>query len=454
MCVRFGFVGHAARAIWRATPHGYRLTVMMVLRELILRGSARRRRELPRRALEFTLVLIVVSVLLLAGCSAERRATEGVIESHTEGTFYTLPSPLTDGKPGNIIRSERLLGAPDGSVAWRILYHSVDVTGADIGVSGIVVVPDRPAPDGGWPVMSWAHPTTGAIGRCAPSTGDDPFALIEGIHELLGAGFAVAATDYPGMGANGPPSYLIGASEGNSVLDAARAARAIPDAHVSDRLLLWGHSQGGQAALFAAQSTATYAPDLHVLGVAVAAPAVELAELLDDDIVDASGVTLGAYAFDAYHRVYGAKDPSVDFGSILTPAGQQALPQMAPLCLLGQNKELHAIADPLVGHFLSANPATVQPWSTLLAQNTPAGSGIGVPILVAQGRADTLVRPTTTDQYVQKLCTAGEQVEYHTVANATHAEIAEESIPTLIQWLSDRTAGRPPPTTCPPAKPN
>ncbi len=75
----------------------------MVLRELILRGSARRRRELPRRALEFPLVLIVVSVLLLAGCSAERRATEGVIESHTEGTFYTLPSPLTE--PPVTIRS-------------------------------------------------------------------------------------------------------------------------------------------------------------------------------------------------------------------------------------------------------------------------------------------------------------------------------------------------------------
>jgi alpha-beta hydrolase superfamily lysophospholipase len=103
--------------------------------------------------------------------------------------------------------------------------------------------------------------------------------LIEGLHELLNAGYVIAATDYPGMGADGPPSYLIGVSEANSVLDAARAARARPDAHANNRLVLCGHSQGGQAALFAAQGQAAYAPDLDLRGVAVAAPAMELGEL-------------------------------------------------------------------------------------------------------------------------------------------------------------------------------
>jgi len=403
-------------------------------------------RSFRRRRL---LLLTVVALVVLGACSGARRPVEDVVESHTEGTFYTLPAPLPEGAPGSLIRSDRLLGAPDGAIAWRVLYQSTDVGGAPVGVSGVIIAPTRAAPNEGWPIVSWAHPTTGAYGRCAPSVGDDPFLLIEGLHELLDAGYAVAATDYPGMGADGPPSYLIGVSEGNSVLDAARAARAIPETHTGNRLLLWGHSQGGQAALFAAQSAPTYAPELDLLGVAVAAPAVELGELLNDDIVNDSGVTLGAYSFDAYQKVYGPSDPSLELGSILTPAGVAALPEMVPLCLLGQNKELHAIADPLVGNFLRADPAKTEPWATLLEQNTPGGQPVAVPMLVFQGEADTLVKPATTAQYVQKLCTNGEHVEFRTYPGISHGEIAERAVPMLIPWLGDLVAGRPTATTCP-----
>ncbi len=118
--------------------------------------------------------------------------------------------------------------------------------------------------------MAWAHPTTGSAQACAPSLFVDPFALIEGLHEFLADGDVIAATDYSGMGAIGSPSYLIGTTEGNNVLDSVRAARALRDAHAATRLLLWGHSQGGQATLFAA--AADYAPELHLVGVAVAAP--------------------------------------------------------------------------------------------------------------------------------------------------------------------------------------
>jgi pimeloyl-ACP methyl ester carboxylesterase len=391
---------------------------------------------------------VLVFVAFVAACGTERRAVEGVAEHETEGTFYTVPSPLPAGAPGSLIRADRLLGAPDGSIAWRVLYRSTDVTGASIGVSGIVVAPTGPAPAGGRPVVAWAHPTTGAVGRCAPSVGVDPFLTVEGLHELLDAGYAIAATDYPGMGADGPPSYLIGVSEGNSVLDAARAARAIPEAEVGDQLILWGHSQGGQAALFAAQGVRQYAPDLDLLGVAVAAPAAELGQLLDDDIGDESGVTIGAYAFDAYQRVYGAQDASLQLSSILSPEGVAAIPQMVPLCLLTQNKELHDIAGPLVGRFLIAAPTTTEPWATLLRQNTPGGQPIGVPMLVAQGEADTLVKPATTAQYVQHLCATGEHVQYDEYRDVDHGLVAYRTIPALLPWIAELIGGRTPSQNC------
>ena len=71
-------------------------------------------------------------------------------------------------------------------------------------------------------MVGWGHPTTGTAPKCAPSNGIDPFDLIEGMGDLINAGYAVAAADYPGLGVTGPNSYLIGTSEGNSVLDAVR----------------------------------------------------------------------------------------------------------------------------------------------------------------------------------------------------------------------------------------
>ena len=322
-----------------------------------------------------------------------------------------------------------------------MLYHSRDLNGADIAVSGTVIVPNGPAPEGGRVVVSWGHPTTGAAPRCAPSSGFAPLDLIEGLRDLLSAGYAVVATDYPGMGAAGPSSYLLGASEGHSMLDIVRAARELPDVALGSRLLLWGHSQGGHAALFAAQEAGEYAPDLELLAVAVAAPAADLGALLDDDIPDASGVTIASYAFAAYEAAYRDRYPGLSLDSILTPAGAAATPKMAKLCTFGQHIPLHAQAEKLVGGYLSGDPAKIEPWATMLRDNSAGGAPIGVPILVAQGLKDKLVIPSATSGYAEARCAAGEKLSYLEFPDATHATIAYAARQPLIEWYAGVLGG-------------
>jgi pimeloyl-ACP methyl ester carboxylesterase len=404
------------------------------------RSAHRRRRRLPVVA-----VVLVALTAALTGCAkAQRETIEDVYEHDDVGTFYDVPDPLPAGEPGTLIKSRRLLGAPNGAKAWRVLYHSTDRTGADIAVSGVVVAPDLPSATHKRTVVSWAHPTTGAEGkRCAPSTGIDPFILMEGLDSLLRAGYVVAATDYSNMGAEGSASYLIGSTEGRNVLDAVRAAQNIEDTDAGTKTLLWGHSQGGQAALFAGQLQPDYAPELDLKGVAVAAPAGELGELLAADIDDVSGVTIGAYAFGAFQEAYADEYPDLELTSVLTPAGAAAVPDMMPLCLLGQNKRLHAIATPLIGKFVAHDPTTTEPWATFLEENTPGADEIEVPVLVAQGLKDTLVKPETTDSLVQHLCKAGDEVQYKTYPGATHGTIAYRTVPLLIPWLKARVADKP-----------
>lgn len=389
-----------------------------------LRASAR----IPASA-----ALIALALVAFGGCSLQRELLQGAEEELTEGPFYALPTPMPEGEPGDLVRSEPLPSAPDGVEAWRVLYHSTDLDGNDILVSGVVAAPDGAAPDGGRTVVSWGHPTTGTTERCAPSVGIDPFDLIEGMGGLIDRGYVVAATDYSGMGAPGPDSFLVGATEGRNVLDIVRAARQL-EVGASERAAFWGHSQGGHAALFAAQQAADYAPELDVRAVAVAAPAVDLGKLLDADIGDISGVSIASYAFSTYSSVY-ASTPGIDLDSILTPAAVEAVPHMAELCLLGQNSELHDLGQPLIGGFLSADPASTEPWASVLAENTPGGTRLEMPLYVAQGETDTLVRPELTAAFVEQQRSLGTDVTSEVLADTGHGLVALRALKTMLPWL-------------------
>jgi pimeloyl-ACP methyl ester carboxylesterase len=267
------------------------------------------------------------------------------------------------------------------------------------------------------------------------------------MHLLLAAGFAIAATDYPGMGVAGPSSYLLGVSESNSVIDSVRAARQIPEVHANTNMVLWGHSQGGQAALIASERASRYSPELHVKGVAVAAPAADLGALMTANLDDIAGVTITSLAVTAYTAAYANRDPGSHIDDILTSQGAAATPEMSSLCLLTQTEQVHAIATPLIGKYVTSDPATTEPWTTLLAENSAGGSPIGVPIFIGQGLDDKLVVPAATQKFVAGLCTSGENVSFHEYPGITHALAAYASLPALAVWLVQVSAGQAP-STC------
>ncbi len=133
-------------------------------------------------------------------------------------------------------------------------------------------------------MISYAHGTTGTADICAPSRnrkGDPVEAYISYVDPQLNAwlraGYAVARTDYQGLGTPGPHRYLIGPAEARSVLDIVRAARQL-DPSIGKRFLVSGHSQGGHAALFAAGEAKSYVPELALRGTVAYAPASHLKE--------------------------------------------------------------------------------------------------------------------------------------------------------------------------------
>lgn len=160
--------------------------------------------------------------------------------------------------PGSIIRVWPLEGGgPGNSEAFRILYRSTGLNGEPIEVSGAIHFPSSPAPAGGRHVIAWAHPTSGVVTACAPTLMPDNSGMIWGLPDMLAQGYVVVATDYPGLGTPGIHPYLIGISEARAVLDSVRAARALSNTGASNRFAVWGHSQGGHAALYTGELAAS-----------------------------------------------------------------------------------------------------------------------------------------------------------------------------------------------------
>ncbi|SFM93052.1 lipase family protein [Variovorax sp. OV329] len=385
------------------------------------------------------LTLLVLGALLSAAWSSTAAAG-------ARASFYDWLPAQAQGARGSMIRAEPMGGAPEGSRAWRILYRSTGLAGEPIAVSGVIVVPDGPAPAGGRPVVAWAHPTSGIVPRCAPSLALGVFRGIEGLPHMLARGWVVVATDYPGLGTRGPHPYLVGRSEGAAVLDSVRAARDFRPAQAGRLYQVWGHSQGGQAALFAGLMAAGQAPDLQLRGIAAAAPATDLETLLRADFRTVGGRNLTAMTLWSWTRTFG-----LPLDGLVDPLAMPAVDALAHECIESAfDMALRMVSQRgLQKHFLTVPDITrVEPWRSLLLENSPGPLPPGVPLLLTQGSADTLVLLSVTRMYAARQCAAGGRVRLLVLPDAGHGFIARDSAEAAVEWMAARFAGSPAPDDC------
>jgi alpha-beta hydrolase superfamily lysophospholipase len=365
------------------------------------------------------------------------------------GAFYTAPSELPDGPPGTIIRSEVIEGFHSGATAYRVLYKSTGYDGNPTAVSGFIVVPDGTPPAGGRDVIAYTHGTVGVASNCAPSlvTNQEQQPLLhEGGGELLAAGYVVAASDYQGLGTPGPHPYLVGDSEAMNELDIVRAAQNLTEARAGNEFVVWGHSQGGHAALFTGQRAAGYAPELQLVGVAAGGPVPNLEDLFKVNIKTTVGKILISMALYSWAKVY--DDASLD--QIATRAARPLVGRIARNCLYTKQQILASVPGSLALKltFLHTPPWQTEPWKTILVENNPGATRTNAPLLIIQGDADPIVAPDVTARLVDKLCAEGETVDLHVLKGTAHLDAGHVAVPYVVQWIADRFAGKPAPSTC------
>lgn len=361
--------------------------------------------------------------------------------------FYDPPAQVPSGH-GRLIRSDAYLGRlPENGDVSRILYTTRDAENRPAVASALVIVPKDP-PAGPRPVIVWNHGTTGVAQGCAPSLRDASATKwsIPALEQALKAGWVVVASDFSGQGAPGAYPYLIGEGEARSSLDAVLATSELrTDLTLSPDTVVWGHSQGGHAALWTTAIAKDYAPGLDVLGTAVVAPVADppaLARELLSGPPNAMLSVITSWVLVPYSETYA----DVHLDDYIAEGSRSIVLEMTQRCpsepgvvvsvltALGVSEDRPLYSADLTSGALGRR----------LAENAMTAP-LGTPMLVAWGADDEVIPPTLQRDYVQKLCAEGQPVRWATYAGYDHLRpILPKSrfLPVLYTWtknLIDRT---------------
>lgn len=382
-----------------------------------------------------------VAVLALAACDI----------APDQDPFYLDAGADPGAEAGDVIAARPSVFTLDpvaqtpvpGVESWQVVYQSENATGEDVAVSGTVLVPTTPWLLGPRPVVGYTVGTRGLGDRCAPSYTLSQGADYEGlfINALLARGWAVAISDYEGLGTPGTHTYMVGPAQGRAALDVVRAAQRLPEAGLSPDapVGLMGYSQGGGAAGWAAELAGTYAPELDVVGAAVGGVPGDLAataEFLDGNLAVAFALMAAVGLDTAYDEL--------DLESYLNERGQELVATADTLCLVSVDgfSTLIGTAFTDIDDYVTTNPLDTPAWQARLADQELGHVRPDMPVFQYHGAVDEIVPYGQARDLRRSWCNRGTTVTW-TSLPGEHLLGMVEGQPLAVEWLGARFAGLP-----------
>ena len=380
--------------------------------------------------------LSLATLVVTSGCAATKDPTSPPAPAPPP-TVQDVRAPGA----GELVSAEpATLHSYPGTKAWRITYRSTTSTGTPDIVSGAVIAPVGAV--AATPIVGYAPGTLGLGDQCAQSKNldvsyDPGPSEKEWIQRYTTAGYAVAITDYQGLGTPGGYPYDVGRSEGHALLDALRAAEHLPGSGLSSKasVAVVGYSQGGLATGWAAQLAATYAPELKLKGAAIGAPPADLnANVRFLDGAEWAGLVLATvYGHDVAY-------PELDLQRSLNAKGRQAFKDLADDCVLD-------LESAYAGHKLSeytTEDLLVRPdWQASLARESLGSGTPTVPVLLYNSKADDIVPYDATAKLADAWRRNGADVTFYAPNTGGHGTTGLVMMTVTTGWISARLLALP-----------
>ncbi|WP_224991399.1 alpha/beta hydrolase [Acinetobacter pittii] len=376
--------------------------------------------------------------------------------SSDDGPAPTNPSGTPINNIQNpVVKVEAYTSTNLGSVAAEssiLTYKMLGQSGQEVQATSLVFTPNTPPPVGGWPIVVWAHGTTGVADACAPSKAALTDSTKDLISKLLTAGYVVVAPDYEGLGTLGIHPFLNVKSEAFSITDAVVATRNYllqRNLLTSKKWVTVGHSQGGHAALGAAQYASR--AQLDYKGTVAVAPASNLGFILVAGEQSVANATLdkkiSMYAqLDTYTALVSAgirnTQPTFDYPQIFTSQISGIAAQAETICSgpLGQafgagmtkyatdhngtldgytRTQPNFMAVPLVKTFLDKD-------------SQPLQVKVTTPIIIYQGLADSTVPKVATDILISNATVVGTKINSYVTGNWDHGTAMSSNVDNIV----------------------
>lgn len=417
--------------------------------KMLLKTKAQQKWNLRDIAMKMKLFMtsVLSTSLLLTGCG---------------GGSSDDDSPIVDpsGTPANniqnpVVKVDAYTSTNLGTVAAEssiLTYKMLGQSGQEVQATSLVFTPNTPPPAGGWPIVVWAHGTTGVADVCAPSKTALADSTKDLISKLLTAGYVVVAPDYEGLGTPGIHPFLNVKSEAFSITDAVVATRN----YLSQRNLLtskkWltvGHSQGGHAALSAAQYASR--AQLDYKGTVAVAPASNLGFILIAGEQAVANETLDKkipmYAqLDTYTALVTAgirnTQPSFNYSQVFTSQTESTAQQAETICAgpLAQtfavNMQTYAETHggTLDGYTRTqTNFMGVPIVKTFLDKDSqPLQAKVTTPIIIYQGVADSTVPKVATDILISNATVVGTKINSYVTGNWDHNTAMSSNVDNIV----------------------
>jgi acetyl esterase/lipase len=358
--------------------------------------------------------------------------------------LFVLAVPgLAQAQPGRLISAEPFAPPPEGATAWRIRYETRDERGRAAESTGVVFAPAG-AVTGPRDIIAWNHGTVGIVERCAPSAQKEFVESVPELAAMIRQGYVVVATDYPGLGTKGPHGYLVGEAAARAVLDGVRAARRVEGARAGNRLMLWGHSQGGHASLWAGQRQKAYAPEFLLVGIAAISPPTDLAAVLDGMDPTAKGI-LTAYVLRSWSQVY-----NLPLSTVVDKRTEGIIDRATRGCVGGKTgfDQLIRVVT-LKDELEDLDLGEKDRWGQLLKDNSVGTEFRGTPLFMVSATADKLIADAVTKRFIDKVKDNGADVTFVPIEGGDHGTTAIETSTQALDWIVGRFAAAPRPQVLP-----
>lgn len=387
------------------------------------------------------LAFLIVPLLLaglLAGPGVATAASPQWSGLDARGYDGPIPAPgglisVTDLDPG--------LSVAGAARAYRILYATVDQHGRPAVSTAAVFTPKAPAPEGGWPVVAWAHGTVGLGDDCTPSARPRSARDDEYLSHWLDQGYAVVGSDYAGLGTPGLMSYLNSETTAHGVVDSVLAAHRM-GLPLAPQWAVVGQSQGGGAAVATARWATDFSAgsDVDYRGVVATGTPATIAGLVtragpDMDVPADLAPVANAYTAYILASLREAR-PQLDVDRVLTPAGRDAARAAETLCLTELSTLLSGMAPP---QFFAA-PLASLPGATEAIESfmgLPA-TGYDRPMLLGVGLRDTDVPPNMSERFFDQLVANGEPATLKVYPEEDHSGTVLASLPDSTPFLAQQ----------------